>query len=158
MPTKIPCSLLFCPESNWVLTKQCLPSSSEQFPCSPLNILYCLPFIISHILFCCVFTSTHFGSPAPLETGIEPVTPRLTVGCSNQLSYSSKYRAPLPCSLTALPYRAPLIPPVGFEPTKHLQCILSAPPLTGLGYSGIFGQITPYRGMVWLRPFSLTTI
>ena len=29
------------------------------------------------------------GSPAPLETGIEPVTPRLTVGCSNQLSYSS---------------------------------------------------------------------
>ena len=97
MPTKIPCSLLFCPESNWVLTKQCLPSSSEQFPCSPLNILYCLPFIISHILFCCVFTSTHFGSPAPLETGIEPVTPRLTVGCSNQLSYSSK----LPCSLNS---------------------------------------------------------
>ena len=100
---KYPCSLLFCPESNWVLTKQCLPSSSEQFPCSPLNILYCLPFIISHILFCCVFTSTHFGSPAPLETGIEPVTPRLTVGCSNQLSYSSN----LPYSLTVLPYRTP---------------------------------------------------
>jgi hypothetical protein len=38
------------------------------------------------------------GSPASLETGIEPVTPRLTVGCSNQLSYSSKCRAPLPYS------------------------------------------------------------
>ena len=30
-----------------------------------------------------------------------------------------------------------MIPPVGFEPTKHLQAILSRPPLTGLGNSGI---------------------
>lgn len=29
---------------------------------------------------------------------------------------------------------------VGFEPTKHLQHILSVPPLTGLGYAAVLDE------------------
>ena len=78
----------------------------------------------------CVFPSNTVLARQPtLGTGIEPVTFRLTVERSNQLSYPSFISSFTSCLGS--------LPALGFEPRKHLQCILSAPPLTGLGYTGV---------------------
>ena len=96
-----------------------------------------LPFVITYILPSLrILLHLILARQPTLRPGIEPGTLRLTVVRSNQLSYQS---------LSSFTSYLGSLPALGFEPRKHLQCILSAPPLTGLGYTGCFRKHAIYH-------------